>query len=517
MMQPRHVFLSQPAGKLLLSAMLCALNFASYAANSDVDWQTLQPNNTNVSLIVADPSGKRLIDHNSRQLQLPASTLKLFTAVAATKVLGPDFVFSTGLYYQGKREGSKLNGNLLLKFDGDPRLTSEQLGRLLAEVPKAGITEVSGDVILLADDDSPKWGAGWLWDDLGVCFAAPVGKLILDKNCVKGSVTSIQPKVKEATNVNAQSYPSRVHLSYPLTIENSASYQPTAPSALCKLHLGHAQGNQYQLTGCYQMKDPLPLQVAIVDPAAYIQAQIRQLIGNTFQLAGDVKVAPASIEHATLISQFPSMPLQLLLTEMLVKSDNLIADAVLKRMGQKLFQHNGFEYGAQALKQTLSGLGVDMTDANIMDGSGLSRYNQVSAEQLFSLLLLLQRDDQLKWLIKALPLSGYNGTLKFKRGFVNPQLRGKIRAKTGSMTGVDNLAGYIQIGEDDTAKLYPFVLLETGLPANQYHPATLAPPLLKQLIKQFTKPSAIAAAATSKAKNQPKLAQPSSAANQSQQ
>lgn len=476
--------------------MYAASCFAN-AAQSDFAWQTLQTNSTNVSLIVADPNGQRLIDFNSQQLQLPASTQKLFTAVAATKVLGPDFVFSTALYYQGQIQGQKLNGNLLLKFDGDPRLTSEQLGRLLAEVPKAGITEVNGDLLLVADDDGPQWGAGWLWDDLGVCFAAPVGKLILDKNCVKGAVTSIQPQQKQLTEATTKVttpavYPSRVHLNYPLTIDNRASYQPQAPSALCKLHLGHAQGNQYQLTGCYQLRDPLPLQVAIVDPAAYIQAQIKQQVGNTFHINGKIKVAAADTTKATLISQFPSMPLQQLLTEMLAKSDNLIADSVLKRLGEQLFQHSGFEYGALALKQTLAELGVDLTNANIVDGSGLSRYNQVSAGQLFSLLLLLQRDEQLHWLIKALPVAGNNGTLQYKRGFVNPQLRGKIRAKTGSMTGVDNLAGFIEIGVGDAAALYPFVLLETGLPASQYHPTTLAPPLLKQLVKQLSQRRAIA-------------------------
>lgn len=458
------------------------------------DWQSLLPKDANVSLIVGDEHGTPLIDYHSERLKLPASTQKLFTAVAATKVLGPDYQFTTKLFYRGQRHGATLDGDIIVQFDGDPRLTSQQLSKLLGKIRQMGIRKINGDVIIAADDDSPKWAPGWLWDDLGVCFAAPIGNLMLDNNCVKGALTSIKPEPSATADsaVAATDFASRVHLRYPLDIRNDARYSPTTPDALCKLHLAHNDGNKYHLSGCYQIKDPLPLQVAIIDPAAYITEQIKRALRGKVALTGTIKVAPFTADnHSRLLSALPSPPLRTLISEMLIKSDNLIADTLLKHIGRQLYQHNGFEFGAAGVVQTLSDLGVNMTSANIVDGSGLSRYNQLNARQLFRLLSVIANDDDLAWIIDTLPLSAYRGTLKYKRGFVNRQLGGKILAKTGSMTGVDNLAGFVQLKRADKTVRYPFVIMESGLAANQHHPAIFAPPFLKRLIKQLNQQVAV--------------------------
>ncbi|WP_052074452.1 D-alanyl-D-alanine carboxypeptidase/D-alanyl-D-alanine endopeptidase [Shewanella mangrovi] len=457
---------------LLLFSLWCSNNAIAASDIQLQHWQRLLPSDAQVSLILAAPDGQRIVERNSHRLLLPASTQKLLTAVVASKVLGDEFQFRTSLLYRGEIKQHELFGDVILRLDGDPRLTTEELANLVAELAKAGIQRVRGDVIIAADTPAPKWAPGWLWDDLGVCFAAPVGKLILDQNCVKGAL-SANP---------GQS--SRVHLRYPLTIENSASYEPSTPDALCRLHLGHSQGNHYQLSGCYQVKNPLPLEIAIVDPAAYISEQLKRLWPRSVVLTGKIKVASIDLTSSKPLVSHPSMPLRPMIIEMLKKSDNLIADSLLKRVGEVTYGKYGFEYGAEAVKQTLASLGIGIKTANIVDGSGLSRYNQLTAEQLFQLLLLIQRDSSLQWLIKALPVAGLSGTLRYKRGYVNPQLQGIIWAKTGSMTGVDNLAGFIRIGEDDS-QLYPFVIMENGISASSYHPKKFAPPFLKLARKQL--------------------------------
>ncbi|QSX32013.1 D-alanyl-D-alanine carboxypeptidase/D-alanyl-D-alanine-endopeptidase [Shewanella avicenniae] len=481
--------------RVLAAVLVIGVNPHVNADNANLlqDWQQLRPEHGQVSLILADPQGKRLIDSDSHKLLLPASTQKLLTAVAAATLLGDEFQFYTRLLYRGELKSGGLNGDLIIQFDGDPQLSAEQLGQLLQHLTDAGIKQINGDIIIANNDLAPQWAAGWLWDDLGVCFAAPVGKLVLDQNCVKGSLTA-----------NADNS-SRLYLRYPLTVSNSAQYQPETPAALCKLHLQYHRSNQYQLSGCYQQKNPLPLEVAIVDPAAYIQAQIKQRFPRHVDLRGSIKIAATDIKDTKALLSFPSMPLRLLIIKMLTKSDNLIADALMKKLGEVKFGQYGFEFGAEAIKQTLEGLGIDLETANIVDGSGLSRYNQLTAAQLFQILLLIQQEPKLNWLISALPVAGESGTLKHKRGYLNPQLRGGVMAKTGSMTGVDNLAGFLRIDEQQP-QLYPFVIMENGLSAAAYRPAKFSPPFLifaRNALQQAQKHQVAKQPATSKSQSSP--------------
>lgn len=116
---------------------------------------------------------------------LPASTQKLLVAAAALKGLGSDYRFTTSLYRRGKVTQGVLHGDLLFAFDGDPTLSRTQLASLLEQAKQSGINKVQGDVLLLGQPQRLSRASGWAWDDLGICYSAPVSSYIIDGNCVR--------------------------------------------------------------------------------------------------------------------------------------------------------------------------------------------------------------------------------------------------------------------------------------------------------------------------------------------
>ncbi|MGL5358565.1 MAG: D-alanyl-D-alanine carboxypeptidase/D-alanyl-D-alanine endopeptidase, partial [Shewanella sp.] len=145
---------------------------------------------------------------------------------------------------------------------------------------------------------------------------------------------------------------------------------------------------------------------------------------------------------------------------------NLIADSVFKQVGKHYYaaqgtvSHGSFTHGSAAMKRILTQLGIDLSSAQIVDGSGLSRYNLLSAKQIADVLRLIHRDPRFSGLIASLPQAGISGTLQYRRGYTTAPLKELIFAKTGSMQGVANLAGFIRLPEQPDIV---FVVLENGI------------------------------------------------------
>ncbi|MCL1073112.1 D-alanyl-D-alanine carboxypeptidase/D-alanyl-D-alanine endopeptidase [Shewanella dokdonensis] len=416
--------------------------------------QPLLPTDSQTALWVQDThSGEVLVSHNPDVLMLPASTQKLLTAVTAWQVLGEDFRFHTRLYTTGKTENGILNGDLYLQFDGDPRLTRAQLAQMAAKLADSGIQHITGKLVLVGSNDSQWQAPGWVWDDLGICYAAPVSSFVIDQNCVKALLLQRD----QTTQVKPL-------LPAPISVRSNAYFDPQKQQAFCQLRLQLQPDNHYQLTGCYAGSAPLPLAIAVNDPSRYAADVVSAIYQQQFAFKGPVSIATDIPPAATLLFDNRSEPLSQLISEMLLDSDNLIADTLLKQAGQQRFgKHAGFAAGSRTVKETLEQFGISMSSSNIADGSGLSRYNLLSARQLAQLLQQIQRRPALQWLTEVLPKAGISGTLQYKRPFNRSPLRGAVVAKTGSMSGVQNLAGFLSGDATHDKNRYLFVVLENGL------------------------------------------------------
>ncbi len=412
-----------------------------------------QPQYSQVAISAIDLSNNQLIyTRNADTLMLPASTQKLLTAVTAKLQLPTDFRFNTQLYAKGEIQAGKLNGDLYLSFNGDPTLTTENLNALLKQAYANGLTEVSGDLYLFKQADEKHQAVGWLWNDLGICFAAPVSRFIIDHNCIHGQ---FQPQ--KNSNKGQLNFPANL----PVSLATNAYFDPSEQEEFCELELTRLPLNQFKISGCYLGTKAVKLAIALSDPEHYaLQTVTRLITSSGIKLNGQITTTTQSIQDMTLLSQHRSAPLDTLLRTMLENSDNLIADSLFKAIGASYFDRDGsFTNGAAAMRQLLTAEGIDLEHAEIVDGSGLSRYNLLNANQLSQLLQLIYGDKRLNSLIDMLPVAGKTGTLRYKSPYSRAPLKEQVHAKTGTMQGVDNLAGFLTTKKQGHIA---FVVLENG-------------------------------------------------------
>ncbi len=425
-----------------------------------------------VGVIVQSTStGATLYQHDANRMFMPASTMKLFTATAALAYLGPNYVFSTQMFGNTIPINSILPGNLYVKFSGDPMLTIDDLNNMIAILSQRGVRIIQGSLVI--DDtalDQVNWAPGWMWDEQILCYAAPATSIILNRNCFGVSLAA-------GTQANTPG-----HISIEGTLANiSILNRVTTRQAdywQCPLDLVASGNNTYVLSGCLAPKHaPMGLSIALNDTRkAGTDILLHLLNQHGITLAGGVRYGqtPAS---AKLLAEHNSAPLSALITRMLKKSDNLIADTLFKKLGGTYFNTTGtWNNGSQAVRAILSPrTGINFHNMVMVDGAGLSRYDLVNPTQFATLLNYAYRSLPANNVFyQALPSSGIDGTLRYRLG---GPVQGKVHAKTGTMVSTSGLAGYIETANHQTLT---FAILINGFVGKQapYH-------LLEDKICQF--------------------------------
>ncbi|OIQ25223.1 serine-type D-Ala-D-Ala carboxypeptidase [uncultured Vibrio sp.] len=421
--------------KTLTHLLTTALLLTSTSVYSYEQTQLL-PQGSRNSLVLeslSSPKATSLAEH-TEQFFPPASTLKLVTALAAKLELGDEFHFQTSIFEE--------NNDVVIEFTGDPTLTTPDLKQLLQAAKKQGKSTIKGDIWL---DDSSFTGyeraVGWPWDILGVCYSAPASAITLDENCVQASIYTLD-------NGKTRVY---VPEQYPIHVSTKARTvsQIEQEGSQCDLELTTENNNQYQLNGCLvERSKPLPLKFAVQNPTQYTTRMVYTLLNQLgIELKGSVKIGlPPSFEQrsTTLLAKHESDKLPELLDTMLKKSDNLIADNLTKTLGKHFFHQAGsFKNGTLAMKHIiLANTGIDLENSQLADGSGLSRNNRFTSQDMADILRYIWKNDTDLNIIELMPTSGTNGTLKYRRSMRKSPIKGQIIAKSGSLYGSYNMAGY---------------------------------------------------------------------------
>lgn len=394
--------------------------------------------NTGVS-IQSLSTGKVLYQYNANRGFIPASTLKLFTGIAALDYLGPHFQFKTRLLTNpGARvHNGVLTGNLYIKFSGDPYLTLDDLKEMLETLNEQHINRIQGNIVI--DDtviDRSTWPPGRVIDDRIFCYAAPVTATIINRNCfslsVKPNQHLLHPTVTKSNSnlgivIDNQAVTKRLkHTSYSLDLKPNA-----------------ASKNHYTLRGYLSPKiGPLSFAVALQNPNLATYDIVAGLL-RKYSIRYSNLIYGKTPPLAKTLTENSSPELAFLIKNMLKKSDNLIADSLLKKLGEKYFSVQGsWKTGKNAVQAILANkTDIDFKHLIMVDGSGLSRNNIVTPNAFVKLLnfAYTQLPDS-DLLFESLPKSGIDGTLKHRLG--GPSL-GRVHAKTGSMHGISSLAGYV--------------------------------------------------------------------------
>jgi len=367
----------------------------------------------------------------------PASIQKVLTATAALAFLGPNFTYKTKLWIDGPIIGNILHGDVTIQFSGDPELTAADLQQLIFELKARGVQQILGNIRLdTSIYDNVPYPPGWLWDDLSYSYAAPLYSIIINKNKFGIRLT---PQAIGQRPLISTSVPSSIfHFSNMVTTTDK--YNP-----FCPLTIYSDVGNHYILSGCmYKGAGAQSRTLALRDPLPYAKALIRSALTRAniyFNGRVDVeKVGP----HDTFVTEHTSVPLNLMLRTMLKRSDNLITNSLLKQIGYQYFHQQGsWTEGLLALQNILAKpTGLNFKYNLINDGAGLSRYNLITPYQMSAVLEYIFKTPNLRdVIIPALPIAGNDGTLA--RRMSSEAKEKRIRAKTGSITGVSTLAGYV--------------------------------------------------------------------------
>jgi len=413
---------------VIFLTMLCFNVFAAAPSAVGIDNIIRKYNpSLNVGILVQSlNTGRVIYQRNATQLFMPASALKVFTGAAALSYLGADYRFQTKILSDGR--------DLYIYFDGDPWLKRQDLSELIGELPKLGIRSVRNVYLDTTIFDQANFGPGWMWDERNFCYAAPVSAVALDRNCFPVRVTPAKQVGQKATVYRSQNQ-NFIGMFNQVISQNIASDE-------CPLDLHTTDNNDYYFSGCVAAhSSSIDFLVAVRNMNLYAQKTVEQLLQQRGIQYSAVKLR-ATPEKLQVVASHSSPPLSSLVKIMLKKSDNLIANSLYKKLGAVYFNRSGtWKNGGKAIAAILGkNSGIDFKRIKIVDGAGLSRYNLVSPTALVQLLNYAYRDQAINfYFVRALPFSGIDGHLAYRMG----NLKGRVKAKTGTMKSITSLAGYV--------------------------------------------------------------------------
>jgi len=390
------------------------------------------------ALVIDRVSGRELVALHPDEMLMPASTQKVLTAVAALSMFGPAHRFVTEVRASRPIGTDGAVGDLFLS-GGDPALTSEQWWRLAADLRALGLREVRGDLVL--DDglfDEERWHPSWS-PLTARAYHAPVSPLAANYGAFR---VRVAPGAAPGAPVSAWIDPP---VPYLVLVNGARTGKPRAKSTLSIEREVGAGEERVRVNGVLPAGTP-PEDVwrSVSDPLGYAAAVARlQLAANGIRVAGGVRRAAAA-PGASLLLAFEGLPLHDVASLFLKYSNNFIAECLLKWLALGPAPAPGappasWDAGVAALRARLAALGVPLDGARIVDGSGLSRSNRISARVLVEALRRGEAAfDAGPELLAGLPIAGLDGTLERRA----EAARGHVRAKTGSLDGVTSLAGF---------------------------------------------------------------------------
>ncbi|PZG21629.1 D-alanyl-D-alanine carboxypeptidase/D-alanyl-D-alanine endopeptidase [Nonomuraea aridisoli] len=380
-------------------------------------------------------TGEDLYATDAGKLLIPASNTKLFTSAAAAETLGLDYRFPTTVLNAGRKAGSVLTGDLVLRGTGDPTMLAEDYDALAAQVAKAGVKLVTGR--LVADDtwfDGQRLGNDWAWDDESAYYAAPISALTAspDRDYDAGSV--IVAVAAENGEVKVTTTPPTDYLK----IVNRATAGDETDVLIQREH----GTRTVVITGT--VADSYQEWVAVDDPTAYASTLFRQALKKHGVKVLGPTVTGAAPEGAKELARHESMTLGELLVPFMKLSNNIHAEILTKAMGREAANQGTWAAGLKVVTDFARANGAQVI--NMRDGSGLSRRDGFSPASIAQFLTAVRSKPWFPTWYESLPVAGnaerfVGGTLRSRMR--NTPAADNVRAKTGSLTGVTALSGYV--------------------------------------------------------------------------
>jgi D-alanyl-D-alanine carboxypeptidase/D-alanyl-D-alanine-endopeptidase (penicillin-binding protein 4) len=347
------------------------------------------PAGTNMAVLIYNPlTQDTIISINHTQTMIPASNTKLFTSATALELMGGEYLISTLILADDvDLSDGIVDGNIYIKGFGNPTFTTEDLEDLVNQLYQAGLRKVSGNVI--GDDtyfDDIYSRDDWISEERANVKLPPISALVIDRNR-----TAVRKKRKGR------------YRTYYVNVEN---------------------------------------------PPLFAAKKIREtLITHGVEVSGSATFSQTPDSALPLVES--SIELEELIKLINKNSDNFYAECLFKILGAVYSgkQSNSF-FSTQAILSYIEDMGIYSNETKIVDGSGISRFDQVTAGALVGLLEKIYFNiSQFDDFYNSLSIAGVDGTLH--KRMIGTVAENNFRGKTGTLNGVSSISGYIKNADED--------------------------------------------------------------------
>ncbi|MDQ6826129.1 MAG: D-alanyl-D-alanine carboxypeptidase/D-alanyl-D-alanine-endopeptidase [Candidatus Eremiobacteraeota bacterium] len=378
----------------------------------------------NASLCVLSQDGITLFADRAERPVTPASAQKVVIAAAALNVLGAGFRYHTRAATAGK--------DLWLVGSGDPVLTSNDLRGGAKVLGARGIRTLAGGVGVDASAiGGPERNPLWAADDLNYGFSAPTSAISLDQDTVEFHV---KPGVPGA--------PAAIRLEPPNRIVTYTGVITTVPAGFyANLQIDPGtRPNSFVVSGRIAAGSEQTFWRPIAGVPSYVAQVFEAMLESRGIRTGKTPRVGIAPSDQTVVWDHASAPLQSIVAKMLFESNNHIAEQLLRTLGKTQGGIGDDAHGLSAESAYLTMLTIPRSGAHLVDASGLAVENRISALTMTALLSRVTSLPEGENFYFALPRAGLDGTLKY---YPFGAARGRARIKSGHLSGVNSLAGYI--------------------------------------------------------------------------
>lgn len=408
-------------------------------------------------------TGAEVFSLREKALHRPASNMKLLTSCAGLLFLGKDYTFYrySGIDKYDTASGSA--GSLYFRGGFDPEVTSSELlgfasdSALMQQWTGKPIKKITGNIIAdLTEYGGEIYGNGWMWDDDFSTDQPALSAFTVDKNCItvalryNDSLKAVEIKTTPETGylkITSSVQPGE-KTSFRITRLND---NPAGESILLS---GFVAGNNKWYRETFPLQNP-PLYYVTLLKEGFIKAGIP--VAGKAQVINEPANYEVEITHST--------PFKQVLNRLNKASDNLNAEMTLLALARKVdrFTPAVPERGLLLVDSLITLSSYKSGGYRAVDGSGVSHYNMVSAKMLTDILkyMYYAHPAEYEMLAESLPVAGTDGTLKGR--MKGTPAENNVRAKTGTLSAVSSLSGYMK---DKNGDLYCFSVMMENFPGS---------------------------------------------------
>ncbi len=411
--------------------------------------------------VISLNDGRAVYSRDGDRLFTPASNMKAYTTAVAIDLLGPDYRWRTSVYADKQADANGvISGDLTLYGRGSPDLISKtkndapSLAKFADQLYAAGVRRVSGNIVGDASYFRGElFGVGWQWNDLQWYYGAEPSALSVDENTVE---VTMGPGAKSGESASVVVTPNQ---NFVRLLNTGTTADRDAPTSIGVLR--DLSGNDIHVWGEFPVGGhAFSAFLSVHDPALWAATVFKQaLTARGIKVDGEVRSRDFRVaekerfdpQKAIELAFQESAPLSEVIRHTNKESDNLYAELILRTLGKdrgsiapdpdarKNQTRGDDEAGTAVVRRWLETKGISTRGLAIRDGSGLSRLDLITPESTARLFATMTQSNAATAFYDSLPIAGHDGTLTGRL----KKFEGRISAKTGSLTYVHSLSGYV--------------------------------------------------------------------------